>query len=155
MMPLYLNIKPFCCWTGLSILGPVLCQRPCSFTHRLQSWFLLSFAQNIDILGETLVGFCGRTLCVIWLTSNYVLLTFPRSLCAKLSCSVVSLCNTMDCSPPGSSVHGHSPGKNTGVGCHTLSRVSNQPRDQTQVSCIAGRCFTFWASREAQEYSSG
>ena len=26
----------------------------------------------------------------------------------------------MDCSPPGSSVHGDSPGKNTGVGCHSL-----------------------------------
>ena len=29
-------------------------------------------------------------------------------------------CNPMDCSPPGSSVHGDSPGKNTGVGCHAL-----------------------------------
>ena len=26
----------------------------------------------------------------------------------------------MDCSPPGSSVHGNSPVKNTGVGCHVL-----------------------------------
>ena len=26
----------------------------------------------------------------------------------------------MDCSPAGSSVHGDSPGKNTGVGCHSL-----------------------------------
>ena len=26
----------------------------------------------------------------------------------------------MDCSPPGSSVHGDSPGKNTGVSCHAL-----------------------------------
>ena len=26
----------------------------------------------------------------------------------------------MDCSPPGSSVHGDSPGKNPGVGCHAL-----------------------------------
>ena len=26
----------------------------------------------------------------------------------------------MDCSPPGSSVHGDSPGKNTAVGCHAL-----------------------------------
>ena len=26
----------------------------------------------------------------------------------------------MDCSPPGSSVHGDSPGKNTGVACHAL-----------------------------------
>ena len=30
------------------------------------------------------------------------------------------LCNHMDCSPPGSSVHGDSSGKNTGVGCHDL-----------------------------------
>ena len=31
-----------------------------------------------------------------------------------------TLCDTMDCSPPGSSVHGDSPGRNTGVGCHVL-----------------------------------
>ena len=35
--------------------------------------------------------------------------------------SVVStLCDPVDCSPPGSSVHGDSPGKNTGVGYHAL-----------------------------------
>ena len=32
----------------------------------------------------------------------------------------LTLCDPMDCSPPGSSVHGDSPGKNTGVGCHAL-----------------------------------
>ena len=31
-----------------------------------------------------------------------------------------TLCNPMDCIPPGSSVSGDSPGKNTGVGCHAL-----------------------------------
>ena len=31
-----------------------------------------------------------------------------------------TLCNPMDCSPPGSSVQGDSPGKKTGVGCHVL-----------------------------------
>ena len=36
-------------------------------------------------------------------------------------CSVMSnFCNYMDCSLPGSSVHGVSSGKNTGVGCHSL-----------------------------------
>ena len=30
------------------------------------------------------------------------------------------LCDPMDCSLPGSSVHGDSPGKNTGVCCHAL-----------------------------------
>ena len=31
-----------------------------------------------------------------------------------------TLCDPVDCSPPGSSIHGDSPGKNTGVGCHAL-----------------------------------
>ena len=31
-----------------------------------------------------------------------------------------TLCNSVDCTPPGPSVHGDSPGKNTGVGCHAL-----------------------------------
>ena len=35
-----------------------------------------------------------------------------------------------------------------------FSRGSSQPRDQIQVSCIAGRFFTSWATREAQEYWS-
>ena len=34
--------------------------------------------------------------------------------------SCVTFCDPMDCSPPGSSVHGHSLGKNTGVGYHAL-----------------------------------
>ena len=44
---------------------------------------------------------------------------------------------------------GDSPGKNTGVGCRASSRGSSQPRDWSQVSCIAGRFFTIWATREA------
>ena len=36
-----------------------------------------------------------------------------------------------------------------------FSRESSQPKDQTQVSCIAGRFFTTRATREAQEYWSG
>ena len=37
----------------------------------------------------------------------------------------------------------------------SFSRGSSQPRDQTQVSCLAGRFFTSWVAREAQEYWSG
>ena len=43
----------------------------------------------------------------------------------------------MDFSLPGSSVHGDSPGKNTGV-----ELPCSPPRDRTQVSCITGRFFT-------------
>ena len=31
-----------------------------------------------------------------------------------------TLCDSIDCSPPGSSAHGNLPGKSTGVGCHFL-----------------------------------
>ena len=36
-----------------------------------------------------------------------------------------------------------------------FARGSSQSRDQTQVSRIAGRLFTSWATREDQEYWSG
>ena len=107
-------------------------------------------------------------------------------LCAVLTPVVVS----DSLWPHGSdaSVHGDSPGKNTGVSCHALlqgifptqglssgiphyrrilhhlshqgsprileciacpfSRGSSRPRNQTGVSCVAGRFFTSWAARE-------
>ena len=40
--------------------------------------------------------------------------------CAKSLQSYPTLCDPRDCSLPGSSVHGGSPGKNTGAGCHAL-----------------------------------
>ena len=50
-----------------------------------------------------------------------VYLTYMQSaaLCLVTQ-SCPTLCNPMDCSPPGFSVHGDSPGKNTEVGCHAL-----------------------------------
>ena len=55
-------------------------------------------------------------------------------------CSVVQLCPTlcdpMDCSLLDSSVHGDSPEKNTGVGCHPSSRGSSQPRGGTQSPAL-------------------
>ena len=39
---------------------------------------------------------------------------------AKLLQSCLTLCDPVDYGPPGSSVHGDSPGNNTGVGCHAL-----------------------------------
>ena len=47
----------------------------------------------------------------------------------------------------------YSPGKNTGMGCHSLLQGSSWPRDGTWISCIAGRFFTVWATREALDCS--
>ena len=55
-------------------------------------------------------------------SSSYLIYDFVC--CAVLSSSVVStLCDPRDCSLPGSSVQGDSPGKNTGVGCHVLQGI--------------------------------
>ena len=40
--------------------------------------------------------------------------------CVKVTQSCPTLCDPKGYSPPGSSVHGDSPGKNTRVGCHAL-----------------------------------
>ena len=84
-------------------------------------------------LGATVWGICprkalftakvGRPAAQLWCL-------------ASQSCP--TLCNPMDCSPPGSSVHGIFPGRNMGVGCHFLL----QGIFPAHISCIAGRFFT-------------
>ena len=39
---------------------------------------------------------------------------------SEIAQSCPTLCNPLDCSPPGSSIPWDSPGKNTGMGCHFL-----------------------------------
>ena len=61
-------------------------------------------------------------------------------------------CELMDCSPPGLSVNGNSPARILEWVAIPFSRRSSLPRDQTWVSCIAGRFFIIWATREAQPH---
>ena len=55
----------------------------------------------------------------------------------------------MDCSPPGSSLHGIFQERVLEWIAISFSRGSSWPRDRTLVSCIAGWCFTGWATRES------
>ena len=59
------------------------------------------------------------------------------------------LCNSMDYSLPGSSVHGILQARKLEWVAVPFSRGSSQPRSQTEVSCIAGSFFTSWVTREA------
>ena len=63
--------------------------------------------------------------------------------------SCPTLCNPIDYSLPGSSVHGIFQARVLEWGAIAFSRGSSQPRDWTRVFCIVGRCFTVWATREA------
>ena len=47
-----------------------------------------------------------------------------------------NFCDTLNCSPPGFSVHGISQARVLGWVAISFSRGSSQPRDRTQVSCI-------------------
>ena len=73
--------------------------------------------------------------------------------CAVL-CLVIqscpTLCDPMDCSLPGSSVHGILQARIIEWATMPSSRGSSQPRDRNQVFHIAGRFFTSWVTREAQ-----
>ena len=55
----------------------------------------------------------------------------------------------MDCSPPGSSVHGIFQARIPEWVAISFCRGSFWPRGQTWVSCTAGRFFTNWVTREA------
>ena len=66
----------------------------------------------------------------------------------------LSLCLTL-CDPMDYRFHGILRARILEWVAFLFSRGSSQPRDRTQVSCIAGRFFTRWAIREGQEYWSG
>ena len=62
--------------------------------------------------------------------------------CCLVAQSCPTLCDTIDCSPPGSSVHGILQARILEWVAMPCSRGSSWPRDRTWVSCIAGGFFT-------------
>ena len=65
--------------------------------------------------------------------------------------SCPTLCDPMDCSPPVSSAHVIFQARTLEWVAISFSRELSQPRDQTWVSCIAGRFLTIWVTREATQ----
>ena len=62
--------------------------------------------------------------------------------------SCPGLCDPMNCSPTGSSVHGILQARILECVAISFSSRSPWPRDWTQVSCTAGRFFTIWTITE-------
>ena len=63
--------------------------------------------------------------------------------------SCPTLCDPMDCSPPGSSVHGIIQARILEYVCISSSRASSWHRDKTRVSCIGRWILYSWATWEA------
>ena len=106
-----------------------------SFSVCLSCWIVsLGKAGTVSGLVAT------PSLCLAQCLAHCTLVLVTRS-CA-------TLCNPVrGCPMPGSSVHGILQARVLECVAIPFSAGSSQPRDQTQVSCIAGRFFTAWATR--------
>ena len=101
------------------------------------SWRSLSFCPFFSS--------CFTLYLFIFIVVKYAALCLVTQSCP-------TLCDPMDCSPPSSSVHGILQARILKLVAMPSSRGSSQPRNQTQISCIAGRFFTIWVITEAQQY---
>ena len=80
---------------------------------------------------------------IAWFLSAYF------SVCVLVAQLCLTLCNPLDSSRPGSSVCGILQARILEWVAIPFSRGSSRPTDWTWVSCIVGRFFTIWATREA------
>ena len=91
------------------------------------------------------------------MTNSEVLLVKAKKLLFRCVCvrahvcthSCPTLCDPMDCSQPGSSVHGILQARVLEWVANFSSRGSSWPRDWTWISYITGELFIIWATREA------
>ena len=72
-----------------------------------------------------------------------------KSVVKVKSLSCATLCNPMDCTLTGSSIHGVFQARILESAAIFFSRRSSEPRDWTQVSHVVGRRFTIWATRKS------
>ena len=98
----------------------------------------------------------GGHLCdtLTWMNTDELHMTvytgWLYNVCVLVAQSCLTLCDLMDYNPPGSTVHGILHARTQEWVAIAFSRGSSQLRVWTQVSCIVGRFFTVWATREAQ-----
>ena len=138
-------------------LFPVSCHYLSSFDLCLLSGLggLLSSCWITDLTFQRFKNFLPAKEYVKAVYCHPAYLTYMQSTCmhAKSLRSCPTLCDPVDCSLPGSSVHGFSSGKNTGGDALPSSRGSSLSRDQTHISYIlpalAGMFCTTSATWEA------
>ena len=100
----------------------------------------------------------GVVRCMNWLQPWHMNIIASPNVWVLKKCHVLvtqlclTLCNPMDCSPPGSSVHGILQARILEWVAIRFFRGSSWPRDRTQVSHIAGRYFIIWATWEAHGF---
>ena len=113
----------------------------------LQSYLTLCNPTNCSQTGSSVHGFSRQEF---WSGLPCLLQRIFKIEQVKIAQSFVTLCDPVDYT-----VHGILQAKILEWVAFPFSKGSPQPRDSTQVSCLAGVFFTSWATRAAQEYWSG
>ena len=108
---------------------------------------------NISDVEDVLA--CWSFVYILW-RNTFQVFFFNFLFCIEVKVKVLvaqsclTLCDPMDCRPPGSSVHGVLQARILEWIAILFSRGSSWPRDQIKISCIVGRFFTISATRDAQ-----
>ena len=97
----------------------------------------------------------GKGVCQDCILSPCLFNLYAEWKWSEVAQSCPTLCDPMDRSPSGSSVHGILQARILEWVAISFSRGSSQPRDRAWVSCIAGRRFILWATREAIMRNTG
>ena len=95
---------------------------------------------------------CGHQACPARF-HNHVSQFLGKKICVCMKAKTTQSCLTL-CDPMDYTVHWILQARMLNLVAIPFSRGSSQPRDQAQVSHIAGGFFTSWGPREAQEYWS-
>ena len=127
-----------------TLCDPMDCSPPGSSVHGILQARTLELVANPFSVSKKLCDF-GRLSCSLWAQFCCLIVVL-----VQLLSRVPLFCDPMNCSPPGSSVHGISQARTLEWVAIPFSRESSQSRDQTQVSYTTCRFFTVWATREAQ-----
>ena len=158
---IYTNQNCYClvaksCPTLCNPMGCRLC--PWDFS-RQEYWNGLPFPSPGDLLDPVMLSralwdsWTWRPFCLpfhVGMTAaSKTFSKFQRVKKVKVTQSRPTLCDPMDCSLPGSCVHGIAQARILEWVAIRFCKESSRPRDQACVFCIAGRFFTICATREA------
>ena len=150
-------------WSDLAAAAAAALVRHCSkwvfpITFPLQHKFCGCFPNRTDYITRccshlssfALMGHrfpiwdCHLIVIFVWCFKHYCC-------CCLVTKSCLPFCNPMDCSLPGSSVHGIFQKSILEWIAISFSKGSSQPRDLTRVSCIGRQILYHWSAWEAHK----
>ena len=104
-----------------------------TYIDQINIYTQIFFFRFFSVIGDY------KTLSILPCATQQDLVGYPFYIqwCVLVTQLCPTLCDPLDCNQPSSSVHGDSPGKNPGVGCHALLQgiFSTQEKNLDSLHC--------------------